>query len=95
MGGGGGAGGGAGHGGGGVFGVRVVGHLNGYGDDWMARTKKTIEDELRFRGIAPETIHEIVSKVEEPSFVMPVLLAIVTTAFVCTLIFIMIWESTP
>jgi hypothetical protein len=72
-----------------------VGRLNGYGDDWMAKTKKTIEDELRFRGIAPETISEIVSKIEEPSLVMPVLLAIVTTAFVCTLIFVAIWESTP
>jgi hypothetical protein len=56
--------------------------------------KKTIEDE-RYRGIAPETISEIVSKIEEPSLVMPVLLAIVSTAFVCTLIFIAIWESTP
>jgi hypothetical protein len=75
--------------------VHDVGHLNGYGDDWMAKTKKTIEDELRARGIAPETINEIVSKIEEPSFVMPVLLAIVTTAFICTLIFVAIWESTP
>jgi len=86
-----------GHGGQGFAGGRVhgIGHLNGYGDDWMAKTKKTIEDELRFRGIAPETINEIVSKIEEPSLVMPVLLAIVTTAFVCTLIFVAIWESTP
>jgi hypothetical protein len=75
--------------------VRSIGHLNGYGEDWMAKTKKTIEDELRFRGIAPETINEIVSKIEEPSVVMPVLLAIVATAFVCTLIFVAIWESTP
>ena len=86
-----------GHGAHGFAGDRVhgVGHLNGYGDDWMAKTKKTIEDELRFRGIAPETINEIVSKIEEPSSVMPVLLAIVTTALVCTLIFVAIWESTP
>ena len=87
-------------GGGGVFGfsgghIRSFGHLNGYEEDWMAKTKKTIEDELRFRGIAPEIINEIVSKIEEPSVVMPVLLAIVTTAFVCTLIFVAIWESTP
>jgi len=72
-----------------------IGRIYGYSEDWMARTKKTIEDELRYRGIAPEVIDEVVSKVEEPSHVMPVLLAIVTTALICTLIFVVIWESTP
>jgi hypothetical protein len=61
----------------------------------MAKTKKTIEDELRFRGIAPDTINKIVSKIEEPSAVMPVLLAILTTASICTLVFVAIWENTP
>ncbi len=70
--------------------VQGIGRLNGYGDDWMAKTKKTIEDELRSRGIAPETIDEIVSKIEEPSLVMPVLLAVVTTAVICILIFVTI-----
>jgi hypothetical protein len=86
-------GGGGGFGGGGHIGG--VGRLNGYGNDWMAKTKKTIEDELRFRGIAPDSINEIVSKIEEPSAVMPVLLAIATTAFICTLVFVAIWENTP
>lgn len=71
------------------------GRMHGYPEDWMARTKKTIEDELRHRGIQPQVINEVVSKLEEPSHVMPVLLAIVTTALICTLIFIVIWESTP
>jgi hypothetical protein len=31
-----------------------IGRIYGYSEDWMARTKKTIEDELRYRGIAPE-----------------------------------------
>jgi hypothetical protein len=83
-------------GGGAGFGSRVRSvHLNGYGKAWMAKTKKTIEDELRFRGIAPETVDEIVSKIEEPSMVVPVLTTIVLTAFACTLIFIAIWESMP
>jgi hypothetical protein len=83
----------------GSFGRHFVGgridRMYGYSEDWMARTKKTIEDELRYRGIEPEVIDEVVSKVEEPSHVMPVLLAIVTTALICTLIFVVIWESTP
>jgi hypothetical protein len=72
-----------------------IGRMYGYSEDWMARTKKTIEDELRYRGIEPEVINEVVSRVEEPSHVMPVLLAIVTTALICTLIFVVIWERTP
>jgi hypothetical protein len=72
-----------------------IGGMYGYSEDWMARTKKTIEDELRCRGIEPEVINEVVSKVEEPSHVMPVLLAIVTTAVICTLIFAVVWERTP
>jgi len=75
--------------------VRHVGDLNGYPENWMARTKKTIEDELKSRGVAPEIIDAVVDKIEENSCVMPVLLAIVTTALICTLIFIVIWESTP
>jgi hypothetical protein len=86
-------------GGGAVFrhGGRVhhIGILNGYPEDWMASTKKTIEDELRSRGIAPETINEVTSKIKEPpSPVIPVLLAIAATALICTLIFIAVWERT-
>jgi hypothetical protein len=61
----------------------------------MASTKKTIEDELRSRGIAPETTHEVTSKIKEPpSPVVPVLLAIAATALICTLICIAVWERT-
>jgi len=61
---------------------------------WMARTKKTIEDELRSSRIAPETINQVTSKIKKPrSHVNPVLLAIAATALICTLIFIAIRES--
>jgi hypothetical protein len=61
----------------------------------MASTKKTIEDELCSRGIAPETINEVTSKIKEPpSPVIPVLLVIATTALICALIFIAVWERT-
>ena len=60
----------------------------------MASTKKTIEDERRFRGIAPEIINEVVSKVEEPSVAGPVWIAILATALVLSLIFFVIWENT-
>lgn len=90
-------------GGGAAFGGHVsgaarlhhVGDLHGYPEGWMATTKKTIEDELKFRGIEPAVISEVVSKIEEPSSVMPVLLAIAVTALLCTLIFVVIWENTP
>jgi hypothetical protein len=75
--------------------VRHIGHLYGYQEDWMAKTKETIERELKYRGIAPEVIEEVVSKVEEPSHLMPVVVAILATALVCTLIFVGIWENTP
>jgi len=71
--------------------VRHVGSLNGYPEDWMASTKKTIEDELHSRGIAPETIDEITNKIKEPpSRMMPVLVAIAVTALICTLTFVAI-----
>ena len=94
---GGGAAGFGGHGPNGLAGGRIlrIGNLNGYSEDWMTRTKKTIEDELKSRGIAPEIINAVVDKIEEKSCVMPVLLAITTTALICTLIFVAIWESTP
>jgi len=94
---GGGAAGFGGHGPHGLAGGRIhrIGNLNGYSEDWMTRTKKTIEDELKSRGIAPEIINAVVDKIEEKSCVMPVLLAITTTALICTLIFVAIWESTP
>lgn len=38
----------------------------GYEEDWMARTKDTIEKELKYRGIDPPIIAEIVDKIEEP-----------------------------
>jgi hypothetical protein len=93
--GGGGAGGfgGSGHAGGGY--IRSYGSTQGYAEDWMASTKKTLETELKFRGVAPEVITEIVSKIEEPSYAGPVWIAILATALVLTLIFITIWESTP
>jgi hypothetical protein len=93
-----------GHGGGGHFvgagrpsssRVNSVGQLYGYEEDWMAKTKKTLETELAYRGIAPETIKEVVAKVEEPSCASAVIIGILATALVCTLIFIAIWESTP
>jgi hypothetical protein len=94
MGGGGGFGG---HGAHGLAGGRIthVGHLNGYSEGWMASTKKTIEDELRFRGIAPEVISEISSKIEEPSYGPTIAISILATALVCTLLFLAIWEMTP
>lgn len=61
----------------------------------MASTKKTIEDELRYRGIEPPVIEEICSKIEEPSYAAPVLIGVLATALICTLIFVMIWELTP
>jgi hypothetical protein len=67
-------------------GVHRVGTLNGYPEDWMASTKKTLEDELRSRGIAPETMNEATGK--PPSRVMPVLLAIATIALICAIIFV-------
>jgi hypothetical protein len=75
--------------------VHHIGHLNGYEEDWMAKTKETLRRELEFRGIAPEIINEVVSKVEEPSHLMPVIVAILATALVCTLVFVVIWENTP
>jgi hypothetical protein len=88
-------------GGGAAFGAGVggrvshIGHMYGYSEDWMASTKKTIEDELRSRGIAPETISEVTSKIQEPPSVFwPVLTAILATALVCTIIFAIVWENT-
>jgi hypothetical protein len=82
-------------GGGRVNTVRHIGDLHGYEEDWMVKTKKTLEAELAYRGIAPEIINEVVSKVEEPSCVPAVIIGMLATALVCTLIFIAIWESTP
>jgi hypothetical protein len=86
-----------GHGPHGLAGGRIhhVGDLNGYPEDWMTRTKKTIEDELKSRGIAPEIINAVVDKIEEKSCVRPVLLAITATALICTLIFFAILGSAP
>ena len=72
-----------------------IGMANGYEEDWMAKTKKTIEDELRFRGIAPEVIAEISHKIEEPSCAPAIAISILATALVLTLVFVVIWESTP
>ena len=74
--------------------VRHVGELNGYPEGWMTSTKKTIEDELKFRGIEPAVINEVVSKIEEPSIAGPVWIAILATALVLTVIFFLIWENT-
>jgi hypothetical protein len=76
--------------------VRAVGELSGYSEDWMASTKKTIEDELKSRNVDPLTISAVVAKVQEPpSMVAPIIAAVAVTALVCTLIFVAIWESTP
>jgi hypothetical protein len=75
--------------------LRAIGEANGYEENWMAKTKKTIEDELRFRGISPEVIAEISHKIEEPSHAPGIIIAILATALVCTLIFVAIWEATP
>ena len=92
-------GGGAAFGGGGHFvgaaRVRHIGNLHGYEEDWVAKTKKTIEDELRFRGIAPEVIAEITHKIEEPSCVPAIAIAVLLTALILTLVFVAIWEGTP
>jgi hypothetical protein len=89
--------GGGGHtGGGGRVGrLRNIGSINGYEEDWMAKTKKTVEDELRFRGIAPEVIAEISHKIEEPSCLPAIVISILVTALILTLVFVAIWESTP
>jgi hypothetical protein len=82
-------------GGGRVRGVHHVGELNGYQEDWTARTKETIEKELKYRGIAPEVIAEIKDKIEEPSCAAACIISILATALICTLIFVAIWELTP
>lgn len=75
--------------------MRQIGQLNGYEEDWMAKTKKTIEDELRYRGIPPEVITEISGKIEEPSCAPAIIISVLATALVLTLVFVVIWESTP
>jgi isopentenyl phosphate kinase len=73
--------------------MRNYGKANGYSEDWMASTKKTIEDELKSRGIDPVVISPVVSKVHEPRpMVAPIIALIAITALVCTLIFVVIWE---
>lgn len=72
--------------------LRTIGSINGYEDNWMTSTKKTIEDELRSRGVAPELISEVSSKIEWPSVVGPVLASIVVTTLVCACIFAAIWD---
>lgn len=74
---------------------RQIGLLNGYEDNWMANTKKTIEDELRSRGVAPELIAEVSNKIEWPSVVGPVLASIFITTLVCACIFAAIWDMSP
>jgi len=75
--------------------IHHVGQLNGYEEDWMTKTKKTIEQELQFRGISPEIINEITTKIEEPSCVVPIVITILVTALICTLIFAVIWAIMP
>lgn len=87
---------GGGHVGGGMGGrVRHIGTVNGYPEGWMASTKKTIEDELKFRGIEPAIINEIVSKIEEPDYTAAIWISCLATALVLTVVFVLIWESTP
>jgi len=72
--------------------VHDAGALNGYPENWMASTKKTIEDELRSRGIAAQMMNEIPNKTAFPY--TPVLLAIEVVALLCVIIFVANWEST-
>lgn len=95
MGGGAGAGFGGGHAyGGGAGRVHAYGQSCGYEEDWMAKTKETLEKELRYRGIEPTVIKEVVDKIEEPSHTGPVWTAIFATAFILTVIFWIVWEIT-
>lgn len=66
----------------------------GYQEDWMARTKETLEKELRYRGIESAVIAEVVDKIEEPSIAGPVWIAILATALVLSMVFFVIWENT-
>jgi len=75
--------------------LRSYGNLQGYEEDWMAKTKDTIEKELKYRGIDPAIIAEVKDKIEEPSFVAPVIISILATALILTVIFWIIWENTP
>jgi hypothetical protein len=70
------------------------GELQGYEEDWMTKTKDTLEKELKDRGIDPAVIKDVVDKVEEPSIVAPILVAIFATALILTAIFWIVWEST-
>jgi hypothetical protein len=70
------------------------GASQGYAEDWVARTKETLEKELRYRGIEPAIIKEVVDKIEEPSVVQPVIIAILATALVLTFVFWIVWENT-
>lgn len=88
-------GGGGGYGGaGGRANMVAAGRANGYEEDWMAKTKETLEKELRYRGIDPAIIAEVVDKVEEPSVAMPVIIGILATALILSFIFFIIWETT-
>jgi hypothetical protein len=81
---------------GGAHHMRAYGEANGYAEDWVTSTKKTIEDELESRGIDQNVIDSVVSKVQEPpSVVAPIIAAVALTALVCMLIFAVIWEITP
>lgn len=89
-----------GHGGGHAFGgrpshMRNYGSLQGYEEDWMAKTKDTIEKELKYRGIDPAIIAEVKDRIEEPSCASAVIIGMLATAFVLTVIFWIVWESTP
>jgi hypothetical protein len=89
---------GAGHAGGGggrPARLQAYGQLQGYEEDWMAKTKETIEKELKYRGVDPAIIAEVKDKIEEPSIAGPVIIGMLATALVLTLIFVAIWESTP
>jgi hypothetical protein len=48
-----------------------IDRMYGHPQDWMARTRKITEDELRYSGLAPEVISEVVNKVEGPSYGSP------------------------
>jgi hypothetical protein len=80
--------------GGGRLSLHSYGAANGYEENWMAKTKETLEKELKYRGVDPVVINEVVDKIEEPSIVAPVLIAILVTALILTLVFWIVWENT-
>jgi hypothetical protein len=70
-----------------------AGRAHGYSSTWMADTKKTLEDELRSRGIEPQTPLEdgrIVVPEDKCYCVAHVAIALL----IATILFAVFWELT-